>query len=192
MARDDDGETPWTRQLLLGVGALAAVALLIGGVMSAFALGAAKVSGIDDRSGARASASPSLVMPSGRPTTDVDAVPAPSSAAGSPSSSASSSSSSSGTPHPKQPKPISLLARQATVGPGERIDLTGVYPAAGGATLQVQRFEAGAWTDFPVTVPVRGGQFATYITTSRTGRTRFRVLDPASGKTSNVVRVTIG
>jgi hypothetical protein len=188
MARDDDGETPWTRQLLLGVGALAAVALLIGGVMSAFALGAAKVSGIDDSSGVKASASPSLVMPSGTPTTDVDAVPAPSSAAGSPSASSSPSA----TPRAKKPRPITLLARQASVGAGQRIDLTGVYPAAEGATLQVQRLEAGAWTDFPVTVSVQGGQFATYITTSRTGRTRFRVLDPASGKTSNVVRVTIG
>jgi hypothetical protein len=190
MARDDDGETPWTRQLLLGVGALAAVALLIGGVMSAFALGAAKMSGIDDRSGARATASPSLVMPSGRPTTDVDAVPVPSPAAGSPSSSASSSPS--GTPHPKKPKPITLSALQATVGAGGRIDLSGAYPAGEGAMLQVQRFEAGAWTDFPVTVSVRGGQFGTYIMTSRTGRTRFRVVDTASGKASNVVRVTIG
>jgi hypothetical protein len=188
MARDD-GETPWTRQLLLGVAALAAVALLIGGVVSAFALGAAKVSGIDTaHSGSQASASPSLVMPSGKPTTDVDAYPDPSSSADDTSSSPSPSASRTA----EKPRPISLQATPAQVGAGQRIDLTGVYPGGEGATLQVQRLEGGAWADFPVTVPVNGGQFSTYITTSRTGKARFRVQDEASGRLSNVVRITIG
>ena len=66
MARDDE-ETPWTRQLLVAVGALVAVAVVIGGVVSVVALGAARVSGIGERH--RESASPSLFMPSGEPTT---------------------------------------------------------------------------------------------------------------------------
>jgi len=56
----------------------------------------------------------------------------------------------------------------------------------------VQRFEGGGWTDFPVSARVSGGQFNTYITTSRSGATRFRVFDPAAGKPSNPVRVQIG
>ena len=47
MARQNDDETPWPRQLLVVLVALVAVALVIGGVMSVLALGAAKVTGID-------------------------------------------------------------------------------------------------------------------------------------------------
>ena len=61
-----------------------------------------------------------------------------------------------------------------------------------GVRLQVQRFEGGGWTDFPVSARVSGGQFNTYITTSRSGATRFRVFDQAAGKPSNPVRVQIG
>jgi hypothetical protein len=39
---------------------------------------------------------------------------------------------------------------------------------------------------------VDGGRFSTYIRTSRTGDARFRVIDKGAGRTSNVVRVTIG
>jgi hypothetical protein len=55
----------------------------------------------------------------------------------------------------------------------------------------VQRFE-GTWVDFPVTTNVSGGRFATYVTTSRTGQNRFRVLDPDSGRVSAAARVTVG
>ena len=48
MARDDDEDAPWTRQLLVALGVLVAVALVIGGVVSVVALGAANVSGIDN------------------------------------------------------------------------------------------------------------------------------------------------
>lgn len=189
MARDDDGETSWTRQLLLGVAALVAVALVVGGVMSAFALGAAKVSGIDDaKSRPAASAAPSLYIPPGEPTTDVDPYPAPSSSG---STTPTPSASPTAKPSPR-PKAISLQTGPSQVGAGARISLSGAYPRGDGSSVQVQRFEAGAWADFPVTASVSGGRFSTYITTSRTGATRFRVLDKATGKASNVVRVTVG
>ena len=76
------------------------------------------------------------------------------------------------------------------VAPGERINLTGVYPRGEGATMQVQRFENG-WTDFPVTARVSGGTFTTYVLTGRTGESRWRVTDVTSGRSSNPVRVTI-
>ena len=173
-----DGEKPWPRQLLVAVGALLAVALVIGGVVSAFALGAAKVSGIDDATGP-STAEPSLVIPSETP-------------AGSPGAGASTPSPRAADPTPAEERPaITLRVEPTSVGPGERITLTGDYPDGNGALLQVQRLE-GAWTDFPVTMSVGGGRFSTYITTSRTGDARFRVTDKGAGRASNVVRVTIG
>ncbi len=152
------------------------MALVIGGVVSAFALGAARVSGIDSNSSGP-TAEPSLVIPSDTPTPDAT-----------PSSSAPASPTARPT---RKPTPISLQASPQQVTAGGRIDLTGSYAQGTGATLQVQRFDGG-WTDFPVTVSVNGTQFATYIQTSRTGDARFRVLDKASGKASNEVRVTVG
>src|SRR5215472_10859335 len=60
MAPKDDDESPWTRQLLVGLGALAAISLLIGGVVSVIALGAAQVTGLSSDT---QSAKPSLYMP---------------------------------------------------------------------------------------------------------------------------------
>ena len=170
-----DGEKPWPRQLLVAVAALLAVALIIAGVVSAFALGAAKVSGIDDASD-KTTAEPSLVVPDETP-----------SAAATPSRRPSD-------PTPEAPKKrpaITLRAEQTAVQAGERINLSGDYPSGNGALLQVQRLQGG-WTDFPVTTSVDGGRFSTYIQTSRTGDARFRVIDKGAGRTSNVVRVTIG
>jgi hypothetical protein len=170
-----DGEKPWTRQLLVAVAALLAVALLIAGVVSAFALGAAKVTGIDDATGTT-TAEPSLVLPDDKPTADAT----PSARASDP------------TPRAPRKRPaITLRAEQTAVQPGGRINLTGYYRRGNGALLQVQRLEGG-WTDFPVTMSVDGGRFSTYIQTSRTGDARFRVVDKGAGRTSNVVRVTIG
>ena len=87
---------------------------------------------------------------------------------------------------------ITLFVAPQRVGPGERINFNGVYGDGEGATLQIQRREDGAWTDFPVSATVRGGSFSTWIQTSRTGEAQFRVFDPAIERASNVVRVTIG
>jgi hypothetical protein len=87
---------------------------------------------------------------------------------------------------------ISLSAGQTEVGPMEPIDLTGVYPGGEGAILQVQQFEGGKWTDFPVTSSVSNETFTTYIQASAIGLNRFRMIDTDNGKTSNEVRVRIG
>lgn len=190
MARNDDDETPWTRLLLVTTIVLVAVALVIGGVVSVLALGAAKVSGIDDAA-ATATVKPSLYIPSDNPTVRVDPYPAPEGDPGA-ASPRRASRSPSASPSKKKSTTVSLQASPQKVSPGQRITLTGAYPRGEGAQLQVQRFENGAWTDFPVIARVRGRLFNTYITTSRVGATRFRMLDIASGSTSNVVRVRIG
>ena len=87
---------------------------------------------------------------------------------------------------------ISLSATQQSVSPMQQIDLTGTYQSGEGAILQVQRMENGAWSDFPVTMSVSGGTFATYVQTSRVGPNKFRVIDTDTETTSNEIIVTVG
>jgi hypothetical protein len=189
MAASDD-DSAWVRQLLLGLGALAVVSLLVGGIVGALALGAARITGLDGSSAGGPVEQPSLYMPTGKPTTTPQSYPDPSGyKPPSPSESASPDAEPSKTPRSRA---ITLQAFPNQVSPGERINLTGVYQRGEGATLQVQRFENGGWADFPVTVSVSGGVFSTYIMTSRTGEARLRVYDKALQKASNAVRVTIG
>lgn len=96
------------------------------------------------------------------------------------------------TEDPTEEPGISLSAGQTAVAPMERIDLTGVYQGGEGAVLNVQQFSGGAWEDFPVTIPVSGSTFATYIQTGQVGKNRFRVVDTDSGEVSNEVVVEIG
>jgi hypothetical protein len=92
----------------------------------------------------------------------------------------------------KKPKQvISLSASQTSVSPMQRIDLSGTYPGGEGAILQVQRFEGGAWEDFPVTASVSDQTFTTYVQTGIPGQQRFRMKDTSSGKTSNEVKVMV-
>lgn len=92
-----------------------------------------------------------------------------------------------------KPRPeIVLKSVQRRVGAMQQIDLSGSYPGGDGAILQVQRFESGAWSDFPVTASVSGGSFSTYVQTGHTGPNKFRMIDTDSGKTSNAVTVVIG
>jgi len=188
MARTDDEDTSWPRQLLLSVAALLAVALVIGGVISVVALAAAKVSGIES-SQPQATSSPRLIIPSGEPTTSPEALPDPQGSKR--SSSAAPSPSPSATPH-KRVRKITLEASPKQVSANGRIDLFGTYRAGSGRQLQVQRFEGGSWVDFPVSASVNGGSFHTYIFSGRVGPNRFRVQDPDTGLASNAVRVTIG
>jgi hypothetical protein len=187
MAREEDEDAPWTRQLLVSVAVLVAVALVIGGVVSVVALGAANVSGIDNARPS-ATAQPSLYFPSDEPTTRPEQYPDP---AGVDDTTGSAPTPPTRTARPKKKRTISLQAFPHQVSANERINLTGVYPGAEGASLQVQRFE-GSWVDFPVSASVRGGAFTTYIYTGRSGANRFRVVDKASGRKSNPVRVRIG
>lgn len=89
-------------------------------------------------------------------------------------------------------EPISLTAVQQSVSPMQQIDLTGTYQGGEGAVLQVQRFENGAWGDFPVTTSVTGGAFATAVATGRVGENKFRVIDTDSEAISNEITVTVG
>lgn len=93
----------------------------------------------------------------------------------------------------KKPKQvISLSAAQTEVAPMQNIDLTGTYPGGEGAILQVQRFENGAWEDFPASpVSVSDQTFSTYVLTGIPGQQRFRMIDTGSGKTSNEVKVMV-
>ena len=87
---------------------------------------------------------------------------------------------------------ISLTAVQQSVSPMQQIDLTGTYQTGEGAVLQVQRLENGAWSDFPVTAPVSGGTFGTYVQTANPGPNQFRVVDTDTEAVSNEVTVTVG
>lgn len=187
---DDD---PWVRQVLQGLGALVVISLLVGAVVAVVALGAAKVTGVGQSSASGPAEQPSLYIPPGKPTTTPQVYADPSDFR-QPSPSGSQSQSPDEQPshsEKKKSKAISLQAFPRHVAPGERINLTGVYPAGEGATLQVQRFEGG-WSDFPVTASVSGGIFNTWVLTSRSGENRFRVYDKALRKASNEVRVTVG
>jgi hypothetical protein len=188
MAPSDDEDSSWHRQVLVGLGALLVVTLLVGGVVSVVALGAAKLTGMGGSSPDGPAAAPSLYIPTGRPTTTPEAYPDPS---GFERPSPSAVETSTREAEPERRNRISLQAFPTEVSPGERINLTGVYLNGEGATLQVQRFE-GSWTDFPVDARVSGGIFETYVLTSRTGKVRFRVTDISTGRSSNPVSVRIG
>jgi hypothetical protein len=196
MARDDE-DAPWTRQLLVSAVVLVVVALVVGGVAGLVALGAARVSGIG-QSGSRASAKPSLYLPSHQPTTKpLRSSPAAGSGSTRPSQSSSTAGNKSGEKgagkkDKKKATVISLDASPRKVSAGQRINLTGTYPGGDGTRLQVQRLEGGSWTDFLVGVTVHGRRFATYVLTGHTGVNRFRVLDITTGRHSAPARVTVG
>lgn len=88
-------------------------------------------------------------------------------------------------------KAITLSSGQTEVENFGRIDLTGTYPKGEGAILQVQRLDGRNWTDFPITVSVTDGTFATYIQTGVSGLNKFRMLDKSTGEASNVVNVRV-
>ncbi|QNN54211.1 hypothetical protein [Nocardioides mesophilus] len=166
------------------------MSLLVGGVVGLVALGAAKVSGVGEGGSQTASAPPSLYMPTAEPTTTPQGFPDPPGRSA-PEPSATPSATPTEKPT-KKPKPqISLQAFPLQASNGERINLTGTYPGGDGVSLQIQRFEDGAWAVFPVSANVNGGVFATYIYSGRSGENRFRVVDPGSGKASNPVTIAI-
>lgn len=87
---------------------------------------------------------------------------------------------------------ISLQAVDNSVAADERIYFSGVYPGGEGAILWLQRFENGAWADFPASVGVTNGTFSSYIFTGQGGLNRFRVIDRDDGTVSNEIRVQVG
>ncbi|WP_107773753.1 hypothetical protein [Nocardioides sediminis] len=174
------------RPVLTGLVALVAVAAVVGLLFGLAALLGTKVLGLDDSVDASADATAgsetSMYLPEPEPTETTAGTPTPEAAP-------------SETPSDAESKPaeaISLSVGQQSVSPMQQIDLTGTYPQGEGAILQVQRFEGGAWSDFPVTVSVSNQTFATYVQTSQAGVNKFRVIDTDSDRTSNEVQVTVG
>ncbi|HYH35640.1 MAG TPA: hypothetical protein VD814_10855 [Nocardioides sp.] len=180
--------------VLTGLLALVGVAIVVGLIAGLAALAGARVAGLDGSSTPtreRGGEDASLFLPRPQPT-EGESGPlitlAPGQQTGPSGDSEPDEPASSAS---KPAKTISLQVAQATVGPMENIDLTGVYPGGEGAILQVQRFEGGSWQDFPVTVSVSNGIFTTYVQTGQAGPNRFRVVDTDTGKASNEVKVTI-
>jgi hypothetical protein len=92
---------------------------------------------------------------------------------------------------PKPAHPIRLLASSNSVATMERVTLSGRYPGGNGTSLQVQRREGGAWVPFPTSATVDGGAFTTYVASGQSGPNAFRVIDPSTGRRSNVVVVRV-
>jgi hypothetical protein len=177
-----------------GLLALVGVAVVVGIVAGVVALAGAKVAGLDSSGGASGGSEEqvSLYLPKPQ-ATEGDNGPLITLAPGRQSPTKEPSQQPGEEKSSKKPedKGISLQVAQPSVSPMDNIDLSGVYPGGEGAILQVQRFEGGAWKDFPVTASVSDETFATYVQTGQTGVNRFRVVDTDTGKASNEVKVTI-
>lgn len=171
------------RPVLTGLVALVGVAVVIGLLGGLAVMVGVKATGIGGTSSASSGEKAPATFNLPRPSDTGSTEPAPEEpvepTAGEPTSEAPAEA-------------ISLTSNQQSVSPMQQIDLTGTYQAGEGAILQVQRFEDGAWADFPVTMSVSGGTFATYVLTSRTGPNQFRVIDTDSRAVSNEVTVTVG
>jgi hypothetical protein len=172
--------------VIWGLVSLVAVTLVVGGILAGGALVGTQALGLSDDTRATAETTVEETL----------YAPEPTDTGGTPSSYITFSD----IPEPDQPtyspnEPeflITLSAGQTEVGPMEPIDLTGTYPGGDGAILRVQQFRDGVWDDFPVTAPVNGEQFYTFIQASAIGPNRFRMIDTDTGEASNEVRVQIG
>jgi hypothetical protein len=172
------------RPVLTGLIALVGVAVVIGLLGGLAVIVGVKATGIGDTSSASDESSTSATFNLPRPSdTGSASIPTPED-----SEEPSAGESTSEAPATG----ISLAATQQSVSPMQQIDLTGTYPGGEGAILQVQRFENGAWSDFPVTMSVSGGTFATYVQTSQVGPNKFRVIDTDTQVASNELTVTVG
>ena len=184
------------RPVLTGLVALVGVGLIVGLVVGLSALVGVRLLGLgDETASAETTGDQSMFLPTPEKTPAasgplITLAPAPSSGQG--SAKPSGSETNKKQKKEREEQQISLSASQTEVSSMEQIDLTGVYPGGEGAILQVQRFTSGSWSDFPVTVSVSDETFSTYVQTSQTGVTRFRVVDTDTERVSNEVRVTIG
>jgi hypothetical protein len=173
------------RPVLAGFLALLAVAVvggLLGGLALVFGGGIFGLGG-DDSDSAEPAARETLYLPEPTPTETEEPEPTAETTTG--------DADAEETEEP-EPEGIVLNAAQTSVAPMAQIDLSGTYDAPDGAFLQVQRFEDDEWVDFPVTVPVNGKTFSTYVQTGRSGPNKFRVVDTDSGTESNEVEITVG
>jgi hypothetical protein len=178
------------RPVIAGLLALIGVAVAVGLIAAVAVVGGAHMLGLGDGHAAviGGDAGATMVVPKPQKTHPASG---PSITLGSNPTSSSSDQS----PPPKiktAKKRISLQAGQSAVPAMGRIDLTGTYPGAEGAVLNVQKFSNGSWQDFySISATVTNGTFSTYIQTGTSGVNRFRVIDSDSKLASNEVRVRI-
>lgn len=184
---DDGGDSP-QRALLVALLAMAGVAILVGVAIAGAAVVVLNSAGVGDTEAEAARrGDATLFVPRYKPTKSVESdlgLPTPET-----SESPSEEPSESAGPRTDQ---IELSVSPQSVGPGDRINFNGTYVDGEGVALQIQRKENGSWVDFPVTATVRGGVFSTWIQTTRTGESPFRVYDEEADRASNVVVLTIG
>ncbi|MFS3127369.1 hypothetical protein ACLM5J_03085 [Nocardioides sp. Bht2] len=196
----DHEENPVTNGLV----ALATVAIVVGILGGLGAVVATKVVGLGDASEAAADSTgqggASLIMPDPVPT-EAESGPlvtlAPSqneTFTTSPDASDDASDEPSQNEKPaKNKKEITLSQGAFEVAPGEKLYLSGIYPGGEGSVLDVEyRIDGGAWTGFPVDVSVSNETFSTYVETYKTGSIEWRVVDKATKKVSNSVKVRHG
>jgi hypothetical protein len=125
--------------------------------------------------------SPSL-LPTKSPTPEASAAP---------SEGATPKATTKPTKKPKPARKIRLSASSNAVSTMERVTLSGRYPGGNGTSLQVQRREGGSWVQFPTSASVEAGSFSTFVASGQSGPNAFRVLDPSTGRMSNVVVVRV-
>ncbi|MBS45371.1 MAG: hypothetical protein CMH83_19810 [Nocardioides sp.] len=190
--------------VLWGVVALVAVTVVVGLVLGGGALVATRALGFSEAASTAdetSTASQTLYLPqpsdSDAPTDPLvtlagDPEPTTSGNGGGNNSGNDTSDKKKDKKKEKKEKQISLSAAQPAVGTMEPIDLSGVYEGGEGAILRVQQYKESGWDDFPVTAPVSGTTFTTFIQTGQTGEQRFRVVDTDTGAASNEVRVQVG
>ncbi len=185
--------------IVAGIAALLAVGLVVGGVLGGVAWAGARVLGLGESATVAAgpsSAGDTLFLPRPSETAEPTAplltlAPEPGARGGGGAGSAPDGDRGEKR-RKKQPQDeIALSAGQTETSVMGQIDLTGTYATGEGAVLQVQRFEAGSWTNFDATVAVANGTFATFVQSGQVGPNRFRVLDTDNGQTSNDVKVTV-
>lgn len=171
------------RPVLTGLIALVGVAVVVGLLGGLAVIVGVDATGIGDTSSASDDSGASATLNLPRPSDTGSSIPAPEETeepgAGEPTSEAPATG-------------IVLSIAQQSVSPMQDIDLTGTYPGGEGAILQVQRFENGAWSDFPVTMSVSGATFVTIVRTGQVGANQFRVIDTDTQVASNELTVTVG
>lgn len=204
---DPQQEPGHDRPVLNGLVALVAVALGVGLILALAALVGSRVLGLSDdgsATGGDATARESMILPSPSET-DVPSGPRLTLNTEDPDESDDESDASDETDESEptdeteatdssSPKAgeISFQSADSSVAAGERIYISGVYPGGEGAILWLQRWEGGAWADFPASVGVTNGTFSSYIFTGLNGLNRFRVIDRDNGTVSNEIRVQVG
>ena len=185
------------RAALAVVGIAAALGLVVGGLTA----GAIYMSGVIPES-QRTPPLPEddnddeLPSPSLSPTTTPSPTRTPSptdSAAATPTQTTTPKPKPKPTPsrRPRRASPIELRASASSAASYEQVTLSGSYPGGNGTTLQVQRREGGSWAAFPTSATVDDGTFRTYVASGQPGPNAFRVVDPSTGQTSNVVVFTV-